>query len=162
MKNDLPKTKRPFPWKRRAFQVVLLGAAFLLALGMSSATRPKNLGTVGGVLTKCPDSQNCVSSTAERDSQRMPALVFEGTTKQAMDKLLTIINEMPRATVINQSETYVYVEFRSLIFRFVDDVEFLLDTENKKIDFRSASRVGYSDLGANRRRMKTISQRFQQ
>ncbi len=77
-----------------------------------------------------------------------------------MQKLLAVINSMPGSKIINQTENYLYVEFTSLVFRYVDDVEFLIDPNNSKIDFRSASRVGYSDLGANRRRMKTISERF--
>ena len=52
-------------------------------------------------------------------------------------------------------------EYRSLIFRFIDDVDFLLDEKEGVIHFRSASRVGYSDLGANRKRMERIRKAFQ-
>jgi uncharacterized protein (DUF1499 family) len=47
-----------------------------------------------------------------------------------------------------------------LIFRFVDDVEFWIDAKNQVIHFRSASRVGHSDLGANRARMESIRKAF--
>ncbi len=57
-------------------------------------------------------------------------------------------------------EDYLHVEFTSLIFRFKDDTEFYLSIEDAKIHFRSASRLGYSDLGANRKRMETIRLRF--
>jgi uncharacterized protein (DUF1499 family) len=40
--------------------------------------------------------------------------------------------------------------------RFVDDVEFLFDDTNKKIHVRSASRVGYSDMGVNRKRVEEL------
>jgi uncharacterized protein (DUF1499 family) len=56
-----------------------------------------------------------------------------------------------------EAENYWHFEVTSLIFRFVDDVEFLIDRQKKRIDFRSASRVGHSDLGVNRRRMNAIS-----
>jgi len=39
-------------------------------------------------------------------------------------------------------------------------VEFLLDDGSKTIHVRSASRVGYSDLGVNRRRVEAIRSRF--
>ena len=63
---------------------------------------------------------------------------------------------MKRATVIKESPHYLHVEFSSLLFRFVDDVEFFLDDMEKLIHIRSASRVGYSDLGVNRRRVDKI------
>lgn len=79
-----------------------------------------------------------------------------------MVDLVKIVSAMPRAQIISQTDEYLYVEFRSFLFRFVDDVEFLLNAKNRTVDFRSASRVGYSDLGANRKRMTIISKRFQQ
>lgn len=55
---------------------------------------------------------------------------------------------------------FIRAEFVSAIFRFVDDVEFYLDDRNKVIHVKSASRVGYSDLGVNRRRVENIRERF--
>jgi uncharacterized protein (DUF1499 family) len=52
------------------------------------------------------------------------------------------------------------VEFRSLMLGFVDDVEFMVDEPQQLIHFRSASRVGYSDLGVNRQRMEEIRRRY--
>ena len=69
---------------------------------------------------------------------------------------------MPRSQIVSSTNTYIHVEFTSLIFRFVDDVEFLFDDEKKLIHVRSASRVGYSDLGANRNRVEEIRKRFRQ
>jgi len=40
--------------------------------------------------------------------------------------------------------------------RFIDDVEFLIDEDEELVHFRSASRVGRSDLGVNRKRMSKI------
>jgi uncharacterized protein (DUF1499 family) len=67
---------------------------------------------------------------------------------------------MPRTTIVTLEEDYIRAEFKSRIFGFVDDVEFWFDDEQKVIHFRSASRVGYSDLGANRKRMEKIRERF--
>ena len=50
---------------------------------------------------------------------------------------------------------------RSLFFRFTDDVEFFVEVESGRVHFRSASRVGRSDLGVNRERMELIRSRFQ-
>ena len=69
---------------------------------------------------------------------------------------------MPEATIIEEQDDYLYAEFRSRIFRFVDDVEFAVDNENNEVHFRSASRVGHSDLGVNRARMERIQREFSQ
>jgi uncharacterized protein (DUF1499 family) len=75
-------------------------------------------------------------------------------------RLRQIIEQMPRTRIVTLTPEYMHVEFRSLIFRFVDDVEFLRDEKNQQIHFRSASRVGHSDLGVNRRRMMEIQQKW--
>jgi uncharacterized protein (DUF1499 family) len=157
----LSDDRRPFRWKRRLIQMFLIGGVLMFALSWT-AERPENLGTILGQLRELPDSNNCVSTNTTEESKRMPAIPFEGSAEEAMKRLLVIIGELPRTKVINQTGDYLYVEFSSLIFGYIDDVEFLVDAENNKIDFRSASRVGYSDLGANRKRMKTISERFLQ
>ena len=54
------------------------------------------------------------------------------------------------------TETYLHAEFKSAVFRFVDDVEFFADEGAGVIQVRSAARVGNSDLGVNRKRLETI------
>lgn len=77
-----------------------------------------------------------------------------------MRKLTAAIQSMPRRKIVIATENYLHVEFSSAIFRFVDDVEFFLDDATQTIHFRSASRLGYSDLGVNRKRMEEIRRRF--
>jgi len=67
---------------------------------------------------------------------------------------------MKRARVVTEDGCYIHVEFTSFVFRFVDDAEFLLDEAVKTIHVRSASRIGYSDLGVNRKRVEMIRSRF--
>ena len=67
---------------------------------------------------------------------------------------------MKRSRVVVREASYWRAEFRSALWRFVDDVEFLFDDNARRIDIRSATRVGYSDLGVNRRRMEEIRRRF--
>ena len=77
-----------------------------------------------------------------------------------MGLLIEAVSGMKRARIVAAEERYIHAEFTSALFRFVDDVEFLLDSETKTIHVRSASRVGYSDLGVNRRRVEEIRSRF--
>jgi uncharacterized protein (DUF1499 family) len=77
-----------------------------------------------------------------------------------MDRLVNVVRQMKRATIVSATPSYLHVEFRSALFRFVDDVEFLMEDSARLIHFRSASRTGYYDFGVNRKRMKEISDRY--
>jgi len=63
-------------------------------------------------------------------------------------------------TVVEDTGSYLHAEARSRVFRFVDDVEFVLDPGARVIQVRSASRVGYSDFGVNRRRVERLGKAF--
>lgn len=67
---------------------------------------------------------------------------------------------MPRTRIVKEDGVYLHAEVRSFLFRFVDDLEFLIDTEQSLIHMRSASRTGYSDLGVNRRRVEHVRKAF--
>jgi uncharacterized protein (DUF1499 family) len=136
---------------------LLLPAVLLIGC---SGTRPAGLGAQDGKLLPCPSSPNCVSSQAPDEGHRTAPLPYTGPARDAWSRLTGIIASLPRAKVMTDSDTYLHVEFRSLVFRFVDDVEFLADDDAKVIHVRSASRVGHSDLGANRRRIETIRARW--
>ena len=69
---------------------------------------------------------------------------------------------MPGMKVVRHTEDYLYARHTSHWFRFVDDVEFLLERDLDVVHVRSASRVGYSDLGANRKRVERIRAAFLQ
>ena len=140
---------------------VLLGLfVVMLAVRSAMAKRPADLGLVEGRLRPCPASPNCVCSQDADEAHKIEPLVFAGPPEEAMAKLKAAIEKMSRARVVTAEGNYLHAEFTSLIFRFVDDVEFSLDPENKQIHVRSASRTGYSDLGVNRRRVESIRETF--
>jgi uncharacterized protein (DUF1499 family) len=89
-------------------------------------------------------------------------LTYTGALADTRQRLLNVIESMRRTTVITVDERYVHAEFRSALFRFVDDVEFYFDDEPGIIHVRSASRVGHSDLGVNRERIEAIREYFSQ
>ncbi|MEL7497827.1 MAG: DUF1499 domain-containing protein [Planctomycetota bacterium] len=134
----------------------LVAVAGLYFMSMS-ANPPSTLGVRNGTLAECPESPNCVATQSGNDSQRMEPVSYEGSSEAIIEKIKsTVETKFARTKLISETEHYLHFEFTSLIFRFVDDVEFLIDDTSKQIHFRSASRVGYSDLGANRKRMQTI------
>jgi uncharacterized protein (DUF1499 family) len=107
-------------------------------------------------LPPCPASPNCVSTKAEDAGHAIAPFRYQKTRPEAKEALKTIVRSLPRTKLVQEDETYLHFEFTSLLFRFVDDVEFLFDDEAKTIHFRSASRTGRSDFGVNRRRMEDI------
>jgi len=111
-------------------------------------------------LLPCPDSPNCVSTKSKDAGHGMPPLPYLKSREESMNRLLELVREMKRATIVSSTPSYLHVEFRSALFRFVDDVEFALDDSARVIHFRSASRTGYYDFGVNRKRMKEISDRY--
>lgn len=127
-----------------------------------TGTRPSQLGVQDGMLRKCPDKPNCVSTQARGQRHFIEPIRYSSPQEEAKARLIKAISSMARAHIVTDSGDYLHVEFTSKIFRFVDDVEFLFDDEEKIIHFRSASRVGYSDLGVNRKRMEEIRVRFHQ
>ena len=127
----------------------------VLMVGCSGA-RPTTLGVCEGKLAPCPKSPNCVSTQRTDDKHRIDPLVYTGPMGDARRRLLEIVRLTPRTSLVTQEEYYLHVEYRSKLFGFVDDVEFWFDDDNKVIHFRSASRMGYSDLGVNRKRMEQV------
>ena len=82
--------------------------------------------------------------------------------EEARARLLAILaGKIERQGDLLSSPTYVHAEFRSALLRFVDDVEFLFDEKAKRLHFRSASRLGRSDFGVNRKRMEEIAREYQ-
>jgi len=150
------KTRRLMWIAILALPVVVLVA--ILGVVMSSWRRPE-LGLVDGRLRPCPDSPNCVCS-CETDDQHGIEPLTGGDG--GMDQLRQALASMPGTRVITDEGDYLRAECTTPLLRYVDDIEFLQDAEEGVIHVRSASRVGHSDLDANRSRVEEIRQRLTQ
>jgi uncharacterized protein (DUF1499 family) len=140
----------------------LAAIIFCAVLAGCHGTPPANIGVKDGKLAACPSSPNCVSSqspTTDTEHYIAP-LHYSGSRDEARAALISVIESMKRTRIVSVTDDYVYAEFTSRIFRFVDDVEFSFDDSTKTIHVRSASRLGHSDLGVNRKRIETIRQLF--
>ena len=129
----------------------------LIILLMSS---PAPADPATNELSPCPETPNCVSSQAADAAHFSEPIPFSGPPAHALERLRSVLENEPRTTIITLQDNYLHAEARSLVFRFVDDVEFLLDREQGLIHVRSASRTGYSDLGVNHRRVERIRKAF--
>lgn len=130
----------------------------LIIITGCSGKMPK-LGVNNGHLMECPQTPNCVNSQAKDDEHLIQPILFIGTSTEAQTRLVKILNEWKHTKITVTQDNYIRAEFVSKVFRFVDDVEFYFpETEGKEttIHIRSASRVGYSDFGVNRKRIEQI------
>ncbi len=118
-------------------------------------------GVKDGRLAQCPRSPNCVCSQDERQSHAVAPLRYEDDFESAMARLVAVIRSMHRTAIVRREGAYLHATFKTRFLRFVDDVEFLFDDAAKLLHVRSASRVGWSDLGKNRRRVEEIRERFE-
>lgn len=127
-------------------------------LTAACSTTPPVFGLHDGRLQPCPASPNCVSSDAGDATHRIEPFRLVGEPQAAWQALQDTVRAFPRTTIITVTPDYLHAEFRSFLFRFVDDVEFHLRPGDNIIAVRSASRVGYSDLGVNRQRVEDLWQ----
>lgn len=126
-------------------------------MGLFSGSRPANLGYASGKFAPPSWKPNMVSSTVEQsDKHYVDPFRFTGPASAAWKKLRANIASSKGASIIAESETYLYAEFSSGLFGFVDDVEFAIDEKAGVIHARSSSRLGIDDLGVNRKRIERI------
>ncbi|BAY38169.1 hypothetical protein NIES2111_25140 [Nostoc sp. NIES-2111] len=114
------------------------------------------LGVNNGHLSACPPSPNCVVSQNADPKHAIDPIPYHVSRDKAREILLKVLNVVPRTEVVEQTDSYIHALSKSRIFKFTDDVEFYLPADESVIHLRSASRIGESDLGVNRRRMEQI------
>jgi len=122
-----------------------------ILLTSCAGTKPDSIGQ----FVDCPDKPNCVSTKSSTTSHKISPLTYMSSLQEAKNKLIKIVKMLPRSKIINNNESFLHVEFTSLVFRFVDDLEFYFN-EAGIIHFRSSSRIGHSDMGVNRDRVEEM------
>ncbi|MBG1242886.1 DUF1499 domain-containing protein [Nostoc sp. NZL] len=115
-----------------------------------------SLGVDNGYLTACPASDNCVVSQNADAKHAIDPITYHLDQNTAREILLKVLGVVPRTEIVEQTPNYIHALSKSRIFKFVDDLEFYFPPNESVIHLRSASRVGESDLGVNRRRVEQI------
>ena len=144
---------------RFAAAKVLILIAFLFPMVACGSAGPENEVRMPEKLKRfapCPDSPNCVNSDATDSRHAIAPFRIRSDREEAWKALLEQLRSMARVTIVEENDGYVRVKAKTRIFRFVDDVEMELRANEGIIAVRSASRVGRSDLGVNRRRVEGI------
>tara|TARA_R110002124_G_scaffold147253_1_gene312480 strand:+ start:298 stop:747 length:450 start_codon:yes stop_codon:yes gene_type:complete len=145
----------------KKIQVVLISLLLLIGCG---GVMPK-LGIEKGQLAQCPTTPNCVNSQATDSKHYIEPILTTRTPLEVKARILEILIDLKNSKITVAEDNYIRAEFTSKVFGFVDDIEFYFpDTKSNEmtIHVRSASRVGYSDLGVNRKRVEKITSKFQE
>ena len=141
---------------------IVLFILIVLLLTFRSIPKVVNaMGLAGGVLSKCPNKPNCVCSEYKKDANHFidPIIIPKNSTVDTFSILKNIIQEMG-GNVQVESDNYLAATFTSTLFKFTDDLEIRMDSTRKVIHIRSASRVGYSDMGVNKKRSQSLKKLF--
>lgn len=113
-------------------------------------------------LALCPNTPNCVSSQASDLDHYIEPFKIKGDPEKVWVTFKKILGQQNRTKISEANDSTLHAEATSLIFRFVDDVHAILEPETQLIHVRSASRVGYSDFGVNRKRIESLRKQLQQ
>ncbi len=153
--------------------LIVLSIAFLLILGKYSQ-KGQAPGLVNGSLSRCSEKPNCVCSEYKEDVDHYIEAIYiepvdikpkdiQNSVSHDMTKIMSTIKDM-KGVVQIEKDNYIAATFTSSVFGFVDDFEIRIDpgqgAESETFHFRSASRVGYSDGGVNKKRVELFKQLY--
>lgn len=136
--------------------VITLIAALVLSVISHRKSPP---GLTEGRLSPCPETPNCVCSEDPKPAAHIEPLQVDGDLDEAWTRARQAV-QASGGTIVQEQGDYLAATYTSLLFRFVDDLEMRLDRQAKQIHLRSASRVGHSDLGVNRKRVERLRRLF--
>src|ERR1043166_9424905 len=128
--------------------------SLLAGCGAGSPT----LITRDGALAPC-EAPHCVSSLAS-DQHFIEPIRYEGSRDSARNALVRLIADTEGASIVTQTPDYVHATFTSRMLEFIDDLEQVFPQNAKQVDVRAASRLGYYDFDANRKRVETLRAQF--
>lgn len=129
---------------------VLLTISLMMSISVQAEISPKKK------LPPCKDTPNCVSSQAFDKLHYIPPFKISGDAKRAWQEFRRVVKAHDRIVITHETESSLHAEATSLVLSFVDDIDAYLDVEAGVIHIRSASRLGHSDFGVNRKRIENF------
>ena len=148
------------------FTAILVVAVTLTSCAGTPVPDEVGLRTDGSIPAPAPppSSPNCVSSyvDAAEDSEHGIEPINRGelSAEEAQAAIRSIIEWEERTDILADVPGYLHAVQYTAMWKFPDDVEFWFPVSNSEIHFRSAARLGASDLGVNRKRMERIRAAF--
>lgn len=147
-----------------AEKIALYGGVAAAGIGIASmavknSKKPK-LGVENGRLTEVPKTPNAVSSQTASRSKLVQAFPYIGDRQQSEKCLVGMLKGYQGVEIVQHEERYIHAVAKSNLLKFKDDIEFYFNDAKQQIEFRSQSRVGYSDNGVNRKRYEEMKNRY--
>jgi len=106
-------------------------------------------------LKPCPNTPNCVSSAIGSNNLVEPFKLQQAGSFD-IEKLVSAIEQLDKRITISHQGNSIHAEISSRFFGFVDDLDLIVNEEEKLIHVRSASRLGYYDFCVNRKRVDKL------
>ena len=100
-------------------------------------------------LSNCVEIAHCVREDWEVNSIDQP-----------FKEIKEIIENSPRTEIVELDGDYIHAEVTSKWMKYVDDLEISFVPESSKLQVRSESRVGESDLGVNQKRVDLLKSKL--
>jgi uncharacterized protein (DUF1499 family) len=152
-----------FKWTSAAVAALIVCAIVAGWAGLLRGNAPTDLGVHQGRLKGLSATDNSVSSQADlypdhpnRKYASIAPLAVRGDGPATIARLISIVQSAPGAKLVTSAPDYLYAQYTTPLMKYVDDVEFWFDATTNVIEVRSASRLGKSDLGLNRKRVEAI------
>lgn len=142
--------------------IIVIITLFSARLVVQNLITPSYLGHENGQLAPMPDTPNAVSSQTDIEDKYVAPLAYKENSQETMNAILSALTSMGNNEIQVQQNNYVHTVFTTGVLHFHDDVEILLDYQQKQINFRSQSRAGHSDLGVNRARYEQFKALYNQ
>ena len=136
--------------------LLIRSSVILMVTAGCSGKIPDTIGVRQSALADCPKTPNCVSTEALDGSHKIDPFRLKGDPGIKWPEVIRTASSLPRSKVIKSTDDYVHLECRSLVFRFVDDLELYLTSSEGLVSIRSAARLGKSDFGVNRERVELL------
>ena len=100
-------------------------------------------------LSECVEMAHCVREEWEVSAIENP-----------FKEIKEIIENTPRSVIVELDGDYLHAEVTSKWMKYVDDLEVSFVPEANKLQIRSESRVGESDLGVNKKRVDLLKSKL--
>jgi len=138
-----------------AMIVTVMISGVFISMSIGNIRVPK-LGVEDGKLVDMPQTPNAVSSQTTDEGKKVAPFPYKESLQLTKDGINLAVKAYGNAKILEEKSNYIHLVFTTGLMRYKDDVEFYFDDQDKVVHYRSASRIGYSDMGKNRERYNTL------
>jgi uncharacterized protein (DUF1499 family) len=148
--------------KYLGYTVIGLFVILIIFTVIKNNIRSKDFYLTNGRFVELPKTPNAVSTQTTYPEKLVEPMRFKNSINESKEKLLTALKRYGGYTISKDEGNIIQLVFMTKVMRFKDDAVFYFDEEEKLIHFRSASRIGYSDMGLNRKRYEEIKKYYEE